>query len=677
MQLFAVSVMSAAVATASLLAQASEPLPSPRFNVEFMDREADPCVDFARYAFGRWQEDSPVPADRARWGSFDELDEANQIALRGIAEAVSLRRQEPGSIEQKVGDLYSSAMDTATIEAAGFAPLQSDLDRIAAIDSPEALSAALAYFHNLGVSAGFSVSVGPDSKNSSFNALSVQQGGMSLPSRNYYFESQFENVRTEFLTHVAKMFMLAGDAPDAAEIGARTVFNLELSLAENSRNPVALRDPQTNYHKMPTAEFAALVPGLLVTDYLVDRGIDGPAAAEIIVGQPEFFTGLQQQLTTRPISDWRTYLRYRLLRSAAATLSAAFEQEEFRFYNTVIRGTPAMEPRWRRAVRSVNSELGEALGELYVAQYYPEAARAKMEEMIHNLSEVIRDRLAKLEWMTEPTRQRALEKFARFTAKIGHPEEWRDYSAVNIRRGAYFQNVREATQFEVERRLSKLGEPVDKKEWGMTPPTVNAYFSATQNNINFPAGILQPPFFDFTIDDAVNYGGIGAVIGHEITHGFDDRGRQYDAEGNLKDWWSEVDATEFKARAKKLVDQYSQAEVLPGAHVNGELTLGENIADLGGLSISYEALQRSLQGKERPLIDGLTPEQRFFISWAQVWRANIREAALRNLITVDSHSPAAVRAAFPLKNLPEFYEAFGVKEGDPMWLAPEDRAVIW
>ncbi|TMG72729.1 MAG: M13 family metallopeptidase, partial [Betaproteobacteria bacterium] len=492
------------------------------------------------------------------------------------------------------------------------------------------------------------------------------------PSRGHYFDAQFEKLRAAFVEHVAKMLALAGDKPDAAAAAAKTVFEVEKALAANAKTPVEMRDSLANYNKTPAADFAAKLPFFAL--YLAERGI---ATDTVIVGQPRFFEGLQAQLASRPLSDWKVYLRYHLLRAAAPSLAAPFEAESFRFYSTVMRGTPAMEPRWQRASRVIDGRLGEALGRLYVERYYPPEAEARMDEMIRNITAVMRDRLAKLDWMTEPTRRKALAKFDRFTAKIGHPAKWRDYSSVAIRPDAYLADVRAATEFEVKRRLAMLGKPVDKAEWRMSPPTVNAYFDPTANNINFPAGILQPPFFDYSLDDAVNYGAIGAVIGHEITHGFDDQGRHYDAEGNLADWWTPEDAARFEARARKLVEQFGGYEALPGVKVNGELTLGENIADLGGVSIAFEALERSLAGKERKLVDGFTQEQRFFLSFAQVWRTNIREAALRQQLAFDPHSPAVFRAVGPLANLQPFYDAFGIREGDPMWRRPEDRAKIW
>ena len=663
------------------LVAADQPVPAkpvaPRFSVANMDPTVDPRVDFAAYAFGNWQKNNPVPADKSRWGAFNELDQYNQTALKGILETSAAHSHEPGSVEQKVGDFYTAAMDTKAIDAAGLKPLATDLAQIAAISTPADLARTVAALHNEGVTAFFRVYADADEKKSDTNALYARQGGLSLPSRDYYFEAQFEKFRTGFVEHVAKIFVLAGDAPDAAAAGAKTVFGVEKALAAGSKTPVELRDQLANYNKIPTAQLAAIVPNFPLDLYLGERGITGPASAEIIVGQPKFFAALQEQLAARPLDDFKVYLRYQLLRANGPYLAAPFEAEDFRFFSTVLKGTPAMEPRWQRVSQIEDGKIGEALGQLYVAEYYPPEAQARMEAMIKNITAVMHDRLQQVDWMTAATRQKALAKFDRFYAKVGHPVKWRDYSSVTIQPEGYLANVRAATEFEVRRRLAQLGQPVDKTEWGMTPPTVNAYFDPTANNINFPAGILQPPFFDFSLDDAVNYGGIGAVIGHEITHGFDDQGRHYDGDGNLAEWWTPEDAAQFKVRAQKVVDQYNSYEALPGLHVKGELTLGENIADLGGVTLAYEALERSLAGKERKLIDGLTPEQRFFIAWAQVWRTNIRDDAQRQRVATDPHSPGRFRAIGPLVNFQPFYDAFGIKEGDPMWRKPEDRAKIW
>ena len=672
----ALKLLSLLLVLSASAAENNQPEP-PRFSVKNLDRAADPRVDFARFAFGKWLEENPIPADKARWGGFNELAEFNFRALHQILDSVSKSSNPPGSIAAKVADFYGSAVNTNTIDAAGYKPIKHDLARIEAIDSQESLAKTLAYFHNHGVSGLFRVGISPDQKNSDVEALHAGQGGLSLPSKDYYFSERFESARTGFVAHVTKMLTMIGDTPEAAAKEAATIFDVEKSLANVSKLPVELRDAVANYNKMPTAELKAKIPAFPFDLYLSERGITGPATKDIIVGQPKFFEGLQEQLKARPLSDWKSYLRYQLLGDAARFLSSDFEQERFRFYDTVLSGTPEMEPRWQRSARTVDSLIGEALGQLYVERYYPPTARARMQEMIKNLQVVMRERLQKLEWMTEPTRQKALAKFDRFVPRIGHPDRWRDYSKVAIKSDDFFGNVRAATEFETKRRISKLGQAVDKAEWHMTPPTVNAYFQSTANQIVFPAGILQPPFFDFTLDDAVNYGAIGAVIGHEITHGFDDQGRRYDADGNLNDWWTKEDADNFSARAKRLEEQFNAYEVQPGLKVNGALTMGENIADLGGTSIALEALQRSLKGKERKLIDGFTPEQRFFLSWAQSWRTNIRPDALRRQVATDPHSPGAIRAIAPLRNMQEFFDAFGIKEGDPMYRKPEDRVKIW
>lgn len=648
------------------------------FSVEHMDRSVDPRVDFANFAAGGWYKQFEMPADKSRFGAFDALEEKNWRDLKAILEEVSAETHPAGSIRQKVGDYFATAMDTAAIDAAGLAPLQPELDLIAGIENLADLVRVVAQLRQTGGGGLFGQFVTADQKQSDLNALYLGQGGFSLPSRDYYFADQFAKVREEFANHVAKMFELAGDSPEAAEAGAAVILSLETALAENAKTPLELRDRLANYNRLSHGELAALVGAIPVLDLLRDSGLDLSATDYVIVGQPKFLEGLNALLTERPIEDWKTYLRYRTLIGAASALARPFDEESFRFYSTVLQGTPQMEPRWQRAARWTDRALGEALGEIYVARHYPPEAKARMDEMIGNIKAVMRDRLAHLEWMGPETREKALAKFDRFVARIGYPEKWRDYSSVNITAGSYFDNVRAAARYSVRYNQAKLGQPVDKGEWGMTPPTVNAYFQPTANQIVFPAGILQPPFFDFTMDDAVNYGLIGGVIGHEITHGFDDQGRRYDADGNLTDWWTEEDAAKFQARAQKLIEQFNGYEALPGLFVNGALALGENIADLGGVSIAYKAFQRSLAGKPRPeKIDGFTAEQRFFLSWAQGWRTAYRDDAMRRQVMVGPHAPGQFRAVGALVNQPEFFEAFDIKEGDPMWRAPEERVKIW
>lgn len=668
------------VGAASFLG-AADPAPAQLpsgFSVEHMDLGVDPKVDFANFAAGGWYKKFQMPADKSRFGAFDTLEQNNWTNLKAILESVSAKTHPRGSLEQKVGDFFATAMNTDAIDAAGLKPIEADLAKVAAIQNLDSLAQVAGMLRRHGGGGLFGNFVFADQKQSDINALYISQGGMSLPSRDYYFVEGFAKVRDEFKTHVAKMFTLAGYDEAAAKSAADTVLAIETALAENAKTPVELRDRLANYNRYSLAELEKLMSNFPILALLREAGVKEGASDYAIVGQPKFMEGLNKLLAERPIDEWKTYLRYRVLAGAAPALARPFEEEHFRFYSTVLRGTPQMEPRWQRAARSTDSALGEALGQLYVAKHYPPEAKARMDEMITNIKAVMRDRLATLEWMSQPTREKALAKFARFEARIGYPDKWRDYSTVNITRDSYFENLRAATRFEVARNYNKLGQPVDKTEWSMTPPTVNAYFQPTANQIVFPAGILQPPFFDFTKDDAVNYGMIGGVIGHEITHGFDDQGRRYDADGNLTDWWTAEDDAQFRARAQKLIDQYSSYEALPGLKVNGALSLGENVADLGGTSIAFEAFQRSLKGKPTPpKIDGFTAEQRFFISWAQGWRTAYREDAMRRQVMVGPHAPGNFRAVGPLVNFQPFFDAFGIKEGDPMWRKPEDRTKIW
>ncbi|MDB6111768.1 MAG: Neprilysin, partial [Pedosphaera sp.] len=520
-------------------------------------------------------------------------------------------------------------------------------------------------------------SVSPDAKNSAVYAFELEQGGLGLPDRDYYLSEDFAKQREAYVGHITKMFVLLGEQPAEAKAHAATVLELETALAKASKSRVDLRDPIANYHKFTVSELAKNYPDLPLKVYMEETGLE--KVPDLIMGQPEFFAGLDKLVKERPLDAWKTYLRWHLVHSAAPFLNAAAEQESFAFYGTVLRGQPTQEPRWQRAAKVIDGSIGEALGQIYVEKHFPPAARARMIELVANIKAVFRDRLKTLAWMTQDTRTKALAKFDLFTQKIGHPDKFRDYSKVEVRPDDYLGNIQRASVFESRRQLVRVGLPVDKTEWHMTPPTVNAYFNPLQNEIVFPAGILQPPFFDVTMDDAVNYGAIGVVIGHEITHGYDDQGRKYDANGNLNDWWTEADAKAFDSRAQKVVDQYNAYEPLPGLHVNGQLTLGENIADLGGTSIAFEALQRAVakNPSKRKKIDGFTPEQRFFLSLSQVWRTNCREAETRRLITVDPHSPGQFRAVGPHVNVQPFYDAFAIKKGAPMYRSPDLRAIIW
>jgi predicted metalloendopeptidase len=642
-----------------------------------MDQSVRPGTDFYHYADGNWIKNNPVPADKSRWGGFAELQERNWFLIHQILEATLTTDSPPNSPARKVADFYRSAMNTNKLEQLGFKPIERDLKRIDDLAGTEDVLRLLADFHAHGIDACFSRSPSADAKNSSVYTFYLSQGGIGMPDRDYYLSDRFAKQRDAYLGHVARMFVLLGEDAAAAKSHAATVLELETTLAKASKSRVELRDPIANYHKMAVSDIVRDFPVAPISVYLASSGLD--RLSEVIIRQPEYFQGLYSLAQERSLDDWKTYLRWHVLRATAPYLHSAAEDESFAFYGKVLRDQQVQEPRWQRAARVIDYEIGEALGQLFVEKYFPPAARARMNELVENLKAVVRDRLRKLDWMTEPTRAKAMAKFERFTQKIGHPDKFRDYSTVEIRPDDFLGNVQRSDFFETKRTFSRVGGPVDKTEWRMTPETVNAYFNPLQNEIVFPAGILQPPFFDLEMDDAVNYGAIGVVIGHEITHGYDDQGRKYDADGNLNDWWTDADAKAFVARAQKVVDQYNAYEALPGLHVNGQLTLGENIADLGGASIAFEALQRALakDPSKRKKIDGFTPEQCFFISLSQVWRTNCREAETRRLITIDPHSPGQFRAIGPHVNLQEFYDAFNIGSNDPMWRAPELRAQIW
>jgi len=658
---------------------AAEPEPKvPRFSVSDMDKSVKPADDFYHYVAGVWVKNNPVPADKSRWSSFNELAERNRYLIHGILEGAAADATAPsGSVKREVGDFYTAAMNTPSLEKLKFKPIEPELARIEKINSIDEFFHTLADFHKDGVTGVFNTDVEPDEKNSSIYAFQLVQGGLSLPDRDYYLQDSFAKQRQAYVAHVTKMFKLLGESADDAGKHAATVMALETELAKASRSRTDLRDPIKNYNKVKTADLVASDPAIPWKLYLSDRDLAELPYA--VVGQPEFFTSVNNLLKSHPLADWKVYLRWKVLHNAAPYLHDDPQIEDFEFFGKVLSGQEKQEPRWKRASKVIDGEIGEALGQLYVEKYFPPEARKRMSDLVDNLRQVFREHLEKLDWMSAGTRQKALAKFDRFTQKIGCPDKFRDYSSVVIRPDDYLGDVRRADAFEVHRRIVRVGKPVDRTEWDMTPPTVNAYFNPVMNEIVFPAGILQPPFFDTTMDDAVNYACIGAVIGHEITHGYDDQGRHYDAEGNLSEWWTDSDAKEFEKRAQKVVDEYNGFEALPGLHVNGKLTEGENIADLGGVSISYDALERVLKKdpSKRKLIDGLTPEQRYFIAFGQMWKTNIREAEQRRLISVDPHSPGQFRAVGPLQNYQEFYDAFDIKSGAKMWRAPELRANIW
>jgi putative endopeptidase len=642
-----------------------------------MDPSADPSVDFYQYAAGNWIQNNPVPADKTRWGAFGELTERNYQLIHGLLEASSKTGIAQDPTARMVGEFFRSAMDTDRLEILRLQPLVEDLARIERLSDVPELFEELAAQHRLGMGGLFESFVYPDKRNSTVYAFYLMQGGLSLPDRDYYLNPEFSEQVEAFRHHLARAFAFLGETPSRAEASASAVLSVEHRLAEASRTRTELRDEEKNYHKVSWAEFLQQHPRTPWNAYLARREL--ASLPYVIVGQPEFFVAVERLLGDVPLAEWKVYLRWQLFHASAPFLHGEVEQADFDFFHRVLRGQQQPEPRWLRVAAVLDADIGEAVGKLFVDRYFPREARARMVELVDDLRAVFRDRLLKVAWMTEETRRKALAKFDRFSTKIGHPEKFRDYSSVRIDAEDYLGNHRRAAEFEIRRQTIRVGQPVDRTEWGMTPPQVNAYFDPTKNEIVFPAGILQPPFFDLSMDDAVNYGGIGAVIGHEITHGYDDQGRKYGADGNLSDWWTEADAAEFGARAERVVEEYDAFTPLPGVHVNGRLTLGENIADLGGVSIAFEALQRRLTAdpSRRKIVDDLTPEQRFFVSWAQIWRQNIQEADLRFRLTVDPHSQGRYRAVGAATNMGAFAEAFRLRPGSPMWRDPEQRITIW
>jgi predicted metalloendopeptidase len=640
------------------------------------DAAAKPQVDFYEFANGGWIRANPVPSAYSSWGAFNEVDEHNKIALHQILENAA-KVDHRSRIEQQVGDFYASGMDETAIEAAGITPLRPELDRLAKIATIADVQAAIARLHRIRVNAGFFFTSEQDPKNSVMMIATGGQAGLGLPDRDYYFRDDDKSklLREQYVAHVARMLELAGDLPAAAQAEARAVMKLETALAQGSKTEVDLRDPVANYHKMPRADLQKLTPHFDWKVYFVGLGLAQPGAID--VGQPEFFGAFDAALSATPIADWQAYLRWHLIHAASAYLNSAVVNENFDFYGRKLTGRQQLRDRWKRVLETVDGGIGEALGQLYVTGNFPPESKTRMLKLVNNLRAALRDRLQTLEWMDEPTRAAALKKLDAFGVKIGYPDKWIDYSTLTVDRGPFVLNVFRAEEFNLRRDLAKIGRPVDRGDWDMTPPTVNAYYNPNMNEIVFPAGILQPPFFDAQADDAVNYGGIGAVIGHEMTHGFDDEGRQFDAHGNLTDWWSPESTARFKERSRAIVKQFSAYVPIDDLHINGELTQGENIADLGGVKIAYAALQKALAGQPRTPIGGYTPEQRFFLSWATVWHESVRPEAARLQVHTDPHSPAQFRVNGPLSNLAEFSAAFDVPEGTPMRRPAVERVVIW
>jgi len=643
------------------------------------DRSCSPCADAYQFTSGAWLVANPVPPEYSSWTVFREVAERNNLVLKQILEeAVANEGAPKGSITQLVGDYYCSCMDEARAEAEGIAPLAPEFARIAAVTDAAGLQELLAHQHAQGNGQLFAFFADQDAGDATQVIAQAYQGGLGLPDRDYYTRDDERSVklREEYLAHVTRMFGLLGEDGPTAAAHAADVMQIETRLAQASLTNVELRDPQASYHRMSLAEAAAATPGFDWALFLQRVGA-GPVSV-INVAQPEFFKEAGTMLGEVPLDQWKTYLRWHLAHDYAPVLSDAFVNENFAFFGTTLTGQQELQPRWKRCLQRTDRALGEALGQAYVATTFTPKAKAKASEMVANLQAAFRDRLNAATWMSEDTRRQALQKLESFTPKIGYPDTWRDYSSLTTDRGSFALNVQRADAFEFRRSMAKIGKPVDRGEWGMSPPTVNAYYNPALNEIVFPAGILQPPYFGEAQDDAVNYGAMGAVIGHEMTHGFDDQGSQYDAQGNLRDWWTEADRAEFMRRAGVVEQQFNDYVAIDDLHVNGALTLGENIADLGGLTIAYEAYLKSLQGKpEPPPIDGFTHQQRFFLAWAQAWRTNMKPEALRLMVNTNPHSPGRFRAIGPLSNMPAFFEAFGCKDGDAMVRPEAERALIW
>jgi putative endopeptidase len=647
---------------------------------EAMDSVVDPCVDFYRYACGGWMAKNPVPPDQRAWSRFGALTDSNRAKLRDIlselaAAAPAADRSDRAAERQKLGDFYASCMDEAGVEKRGVAAIQPDLERIAALRSLAELPALLAHLHQAGVNALFGFRSVQDFKDATSVIALVDAGGLALPDRDYYLKTDPKSAeqRTEYARHLEHMFGLLGEPPARATTDAATVLTVETALAKASLDRVSRRDPAKVYHKLRREELAALTPEFSWDSYLA--AVAAPPVGSLNVSEPDFLKAVDALLRSTAVADVQTYLRWHLLHANASWLASPFVAEDFAFFDKTLGGAQQLRPRWKRCAEATDGALGEALGREYVARWFNPEAKRRTVVLVDEVEKAMAQDIASLAWMGAETRKRAAEKLAAIANKVGYPETWRDYGRLTIVRGDLVGNVERARAFELARRLSKIGKPVDRKEWSMTPPTVNAYYSAAMNDINIPAGILQPPFYDPRRDDAQNYGAIGAVIGHEMTHGFDDHGSQFDGHGNLVNWWTPADEAEFKQRTTCIADEYSAFPAAGGLTVNGRLTLGENTADNGGLRIAYLAFEASRAGQPRQTQDGLTPEQRFFLGFAQIWCSNTTPEAERQNVLTNPHSPGRYRVDGTVVNMPEFQQAFQCKPGTPM--APEKRCRVW
>jgi predicted metalloendopeptidase len=640
-----------------------------------IDRSIRPQDDFYRFVNNNWLKNTRIPADKSNYGISTKLFDVSLDRLKLIVEEAAETNSNPGTETQQIGDFYKSFLDTDKLEALGLKPLEKYLQEVESIQNKEALANWFARAQHLGISGPIRFFIDQDEKNTTQYIGYFYQGGLGLPDRDFYFkeDEKSKEIRAAYLKHIETMFTLANfDDPSGS---AKKIYSIEEQLAKGHWTRVENRDPQKTYNKVELKKLNELTEDFPWHEFVLRLGLE--AEKSVIVAQPTYITALGSVMKNSSLNDWKLYAKFRTLTEAAPYLSKKFDDENFNFYSRALRGVQEQQPRWKRAVQNIDGLIGEAVGKIYVQKYFPPEYKQRMELLVQNLLKAYDQSIQSLDWMSPETKRAAKEKLSKFNYKIGYPDKWRDYSALEIRSDDLLGNVARAAEFQSRYDLNKLGKPIDRTEWGMTPQTVNAYYNPMMNEIVFPAAILQPPFFNPAADDAVNYGGIGSVIGHEIGHGFDDQGSQYDGDGNLRNWWTDQDRKEFEARTAKLVAQYESFSPIEGEHLNGQLTLGENIGDLGGLSIALKAYKLSLNGKESPVIDGYSADQRFFIGYGQVWARLYREEELRQRLVTDPHSPSEFRCNGVLRNVPEFYSAFGLQEADKMYLKPEDRVKIW
>ena len=643
-----------------------------------LDTSVKPGDNFYLYANGGWLKSHPMPSEYSRYGSFDKLQEDNDKMVHDLVLELSKQTNASGSIAQKIGDFFATGMDSATIEKEGLNPLKPYLEKIQKASTIKDVQELVASFQSCGLDPLFSFFGEPDSKNSEMMIATLYQGGLGLNDRDYYVatDKHSQEIRAEYVKHIAKILELAGYSAEQLKPWPDQIMALETRLAKASKTRLELRDPEANYHKMKLADVQNLSSNYDWQSYFNGVGLSNPG--DINVGQPEFFKEMNKMIKDIPVDQWKTYLTWNLINNMAPYLSSGFVNENFEFYNKFMGGSKTIRPRWRRVLNATSGNMGEALGQMYVQKYFPASSKERVAKLVENLRFALGERIKALPWMGDSTKQKALEKLAAIRVKIGYPDKWRDYSNLQITKAAYATNVLEGFKFNFAFETNQINKPVDHTRWGMTPQTVNAYYNPSNNEIVFPAAILQPPFFFPDGDDAVNYGAIGVVIGHEITHGFDDQGRQYDKKGNLTDWWTKKDAELFKERAQVLINQFSSFKVIDTVHADGALTIGENIADLGGLNISFSALQKALKENPAPAkIDGFTPEQRFYLAYAHVWGNHITDKEILRRTKEDVHSLGRYRVNGPLPNLAEFQKAFDIKQGDAMYLPEDKRAIIW